>query len=348
MSSDTPALTAALAKLSRREDLSAAEAESAFTEIMEGLGDDIQKSALLMGLRAKGETPAEVAGGVRALRRVVIKVESAEPDRLVDTAGTGGGGGITTFNVSTAAAFVVAAAGVPVAKHGNRSFTSRCGSADVLEALGINIELTPEQMSSVLQSVGLTYMHAPLLHPAMKHVGPIRRGLGVPTIMNMLGPLTNPAGARRQVLGVSHPSLLALVGGALADLGHIRAVVVHGEPGMDEITPSGTTEMIIVDDGSFEEARFNPQKELGWPEIDLDQLAGGEPEDNARVIEEVLSGKGTRGARAAVVLNAAAGLLVGGEADTIPDGVELAESILSEGKALRVLTALRDATAPSN
>ncbi|MEE8521896.1 MAG: anthranilate phosphoribosyltransferase [Gemmatimonadota bacterium] len=345
VSSETPALSAALAKLAARCDLTAAEAEAAFVEVMEGKGDDAQKSGLLMGLRGKGETAAEVAGGVRALRRAVIAVASSDPDRLVDTAGTGGGSGITTFNISTAAAFVVAGGGVPVAKHGNRSHTSRCGSADVLEALGVKIDISPEKMSSILERVGLTFMYAPALHPAMRHIGPVRRALGVPTVMNVLGPLTNPAGARRQVVGVSHPALLPLVAGALADLGHIRALVVHGEPGMDELSPAGHTDVVSVEAGSIEETRFDPAAELGWTDIDLGDLIGGEPEDNARVIEEILAGAGKRGGRAAVILNAAAGLVVGGVVGTIPDGVEMAESIISEGKGLAVLEALREASA---
>ena len=200
-------------------------------------------AGVLVGLRAKGIRPSEVAGGVRALRKAMLPVASSDADRLVDTAGTGGGS-VTTFNISTAAALVAAGAGVPVAKHGNRSFTSRCGSADVLEVLGVGIELTPERMAEVLAEAGIVFMFAPLLHPAMRHVGPVRRKLGITTIMNILGPLTNPAGARRQVIGVADPSLLDLIPGALQELGHIRALVVHGDPGMDELSPVGTTRVV--------------------------------------------------------------------------------------------------------
>ncbi len=339
MSSETPALSAAIARLAVRQDLSAEESEAAFTEIMEGKGDDVQKRALLMGLKAKGETPEEVAGGVRALRKAVIRVESRDPDRLVDTAGTGGGG-LTTFNISTAAAFVIAGAGIPVAKHGNRSHTSRCGSADVLEALGVNIDLTPQRMGEILERVGLTFMFAPALHPAMKHVASVRKELGVTTIMNILGPLTNPAFARRQVVGVADPASLPLVAGALAELGHIRALVVHGESGLDEISPLGETRMMVVAAGTVREDRFNPS-EIGWDDFDTTDLAGGSPEENARVIRAILEGRGKEGARRAALLNAAAGLMVADTVDSIQEGVLIAERVLLEGKARQILEALR-------
>src|SRR5688572_9788443 len=207
---------------------------------MNGDATPVQISALLVGLRVKGETAEEVAAVAKALRNAMVSLNATEPEALVDTCGTGGGA-VTTFNISTAAAFVAAGAGVHIAKHGNRSFTSRCGSADVLTALGVRIELTPEQMGSVLQRAGIVFMFAPLLHPAMRHVAPVRRELAMPTIMNVLGPLTNPAGARRQVVGVSHPALLELIAGALQELGHDRALVVHGEPGLDEFSPIGIT-----------------------------------------------------------------------------------------------------------
>lgn len=342
MSTQTPALSDAIRRVALRQDLDAEEAERAFLEMMEGKASDVQKSAFLIGLRAKGETAAEVAGGVRALRRAMVAVGSADPDRLVDTCGTGGGA-VTTFNISTAAGFVVAGAGVPVAKHGNRSFSSRCGSADVLESLGINIDLAPEEMERVLADVGLAFLFAPTLHPAMRHVGPVRRELGVPTIMNLLGPLTNPAGVRRQVVGVADPGLLSMVAGALADLGHLRALVVHGEPGLDELSPVGTTRCLSIDDGEVEEMSFDPVRELGWTDLEMSDLGGGEPADNARLIEAILSGGGPRGARAAVILNAAGGLYVAGIVEGLREGVDLAESVLDEGRAREILDALREA-----
>lgn len=342
MSSETPALAAAIAKLANRQDLTAEETESAFAEVMEGKGSEALISGLLMGLRAKGEIPAEVAGGVRALQRAMVEVKTAEPDAIVDTCGTGGG--MKTFNISTAAAFVVAGGGVPVAKHGNRSFTSRCGSADVLEALGVDISLTPERMSEVMGEVGLTFMFAPTLHPAMRHVGPVRRALAVPTIMNLLGPLTNPARARRQVVGVSDPKLLRLVAGALAQLGHTRSLVVHGEPGLDELSPIGVTHAFRVEDGQLSEMQFNPAVELGWTDLDGSELQGGEPEDNARVIQQILAGDGPMTARAAVALNAAAGFYVAGRVGSLIEGLDVAEDVLEAKTGLEVLERLRAAT----
>lgn len=343
MSSNPDPLSLAIQKLSDRRDLTADETEAALTVIMQGQASDVRKSALLMGLRAKGETAKEVAGGVRALQRAMLEVEAPEPDTLVDTCGTGGGA-FTTFNISTAAAFVVAGDGVPVAKHGNRSFTSRCGSADVLETLGVEVMLSPETMARVLDQVGLSFLYAPRLHPAMKHVGPVRRELAVPTIMNVLGPLTNPARARRQVVGVSDPGFLRLVAEALLELGHIRAVVVHGEPGLDELSPLGITRMIRLEDGALTEESFDPASELGWTGLSADELAGGDPEENARLIEAVLKGAGPRAARAAVTLNAAAAFYVAGRESSLVDGVERAESVLDQGRGFEILERLRAAT----
>jgi len=343
VSSDPAALKRAIQKLAVREDLSADETEAAFEVVMAGLASDSQLSDLLMGLRAKGETAHEIAGGVRALRKAMVPVRVADPDAVVDTCGTGGGS-LATFNISTAAAFVLAGGGVPVAKHGNRSFSSRCGSADVLESLGVNLPSTPQKMEMVFEKVGLSFLFAPHLHPAMKHVGPVRRQLGVNTIMNILGPLANPAGARRQVVGVSDPKLLPLVAGALAELGHIRALVVYGEPGMDELSPLGPTQIVALENGQLEEMVFDPVSQLGWSDLDASELAGAEPEDNARIIEDVLSGTGSRAARAAVTLNAAAGFFVAGSVDALSAGVECAESSLDEGKALKALIRSREAT----
>ena len=218
--------------------LNVAEAEAAFGEIMEGRATPVQMAALLVALRVRGAAPEEVAGGVRALRQAMVPVPVPSGADLVDTCGTGGGT-LTTFNISTAAALLAAGAGVRVAKHGNRSFSSRCGSADVLEALGVRLDLAPEQEARVLERAGIVFMFAPLHHPAMRHIAPIRRELAMPTVMNILGPLTNPAGAQRQVVGVSDPRLLPLIADSLRLLGHTRALVVHGEPGLDELSPLG-------------------------------------------------------------------------------------------------------------
>lgn len=328
-------------KVAEGEDLTAEEAEGAFDQFMDGSASEIQMAGLLVGLRAKGVKPAEVAGGVRALRKAMVRVDADDPGSLVDTAGTGGGR-ITTFNISTAAALVAAGAGVRVAKHGNRSFTSRSGSADVLEALGVRIELSPERMGEILEEVGIVFMFAPLLHPAMRHVGPVRRGLGISTLVNILGPLTNPAGARRQVVGVSDPRLLGLVVRALAELGHIRALVVHGAPGMDEISPMGHTRVAELSDQGIREYTITPQ-ELGADESFLEGLKGGEPEENAEAILEALRGK-TGARRNATVLNAAGAIYVAGKASTLAAAADMAVEAIHSGAAMDALERLREAS----
>lgn len=321
--------------------LSADDAEAVFDAFMSGSASEAQMAGLLVGLRTRGVRPGEVAGGVRALRKAMIPVAALEPDRLVDTAGTGGGS-VTTFNISTAAALVTAGAGIPVAKHGNRSFTSKCGSADVLEALGVRIDLSAERMGEVLEEAGIVFMFAPLLHPAMRHVGPVRRALGITTIMNILGPLTNPAGARRQVIGVADSSLLDLIPGALRELGHLRALVVHGLPGMDEVSPVGPTKVRELKEGAVLEYEVTPE-DLGVEHASLEGLVGGDPERNAEMVEAVLSGE-QGAARTAVVVNAAAALLVGDAAEDWPGAARLAEATIDEGKAAAALERLRTAS----
>ncbi len=324
------------------EPLTAAQAEAAFDRLMRGAASEAEAAAFLTALRVRGETPSEVAGGVRALRKAMVPVVLPE-DRLVDTCGTGGGR-LTTFNISTAAALVAAGGGVGVAKHGNRSFTSRCGSADVLEALGVAIELPPERLPEVFAEAGLVFMMAPRFHPAMRHVGPVRRALGTTTIMNVLGPLTNPARVRRQVVGVAEPALLRLVAEALAELGHERAMVVHGEPGLDELSPLGPTRMLLVEDGRVEERRAEPAA-FGWVGLDAAEIAGGSPAENAARIRAVLAGELRGAARAAVVLNAAAAFWAAGKAEDLEEGVAAAEASLDSGAAREALERLRAATA---
>ena len=321
--------------------LSVAEAEAAFDRFMDGTASEVQMAGLLVGLRAKGLHPHEVAGGVRALRKAMIPVTATAPDELVDTAGTGGGL-LTTFNISTAAALVAAGAGVRVAKHGNRSFTSRSGSADVLEALGVRIDLTPERMGEVLAEVGIVFMFAPLLHPAMRHVAPVRRALGITTIMNVLGPLTNPAGARRQVVGVADPGLLSLIPAALAELGHLRALVVHGLPGIDEISPCGPTRVAELSSEGIREYEITPE-ELGLERVRPEELAGGDPAENARTIRAVLEGADVP-ARTAVLLNATAAIVVDGGADDWESALAVASASIDEGRAARALDRLVMAT----
>lgn len=323
--------------------LSAVDTELAFTEVMRGGASDALTAALLVALRTRGETAEEIAGGVRAMRRAMIPVPLGDGADLVDTCGTGGGK-LGTFNISTASALVAAGAGVRIAKHGNRSFSSRSGSADILRALGVEIELTPAQMAEVFREAGIVFMFAPLLHPAMKHVGQVRRELGVATIMNVLGPLANPAGARRQLVGVSDAHLLDMVAAALRELGHVRALVVHGAPGMDELSPIGTTQVIELRDGELRRFTFDPRS-LGWKQWDAADLAGGEPEDNARIVLGVLNGEVQGAPRAAVVLNAGGAIYLAGLAESIEAAVSMAESAIDDGRAGEALDRLRRATA---
>ena len=335
-------LPAVIRKAAGGEHLSAFEAEFAFDVFMEGEASPVQMAALLTALSVKGLAPGEVAGGVRALRKAMIPIASASPDALIDTCGTGGGA-VTTFNISTAAALVARGAGARIAKHGNRSFTSRSGSADVLEALQVRIELNPEEMTRVLEEAGLVFMFAPLLHPAMRHVGPVRRELGFPTIMNVLGPLTNPAGVRRQLVGVADLALVPLVVEALKELGHIRALVVHGEAGLDELSPMGPTAVAELDDGAITHRTISPE-DLGLDSCSAEELAGGEPEDNAAMILRVLGGEDRGGARTAVVMNAGAAIYVAGISETLEEGVAAAAAAIDDGSALEALEGLRRAT----
>ena len=323
--------------------LSAADAEAAFSEVMEGRATPALSGALLAALRTRGESAAEIAGGVRALQRAMHFVDLGDTANLLDTCGTGGGR-TGTFNISTAAALVAAGAGVRIAKHGNRSFSSRSGSADVLAAMGVEIDLTPEQMQHVFREAGIVFMFAPLLHPAMRHIGPVRKELGIATIMNILGPLTNPARAKLQVVGVSDPALLEVVAGALLELGHQRALVVHGAPGMDELSPVGESDVIELKNGLLKRFVFDPAESLGWTKWNVEELAGGEPSDNAKIVEGVLSGAQQGAPRGAVTLNAGAAIYLAGMADSIAQGVAVAERTIDSGAGMTALDKLRNAS----
>jgi anthranilate phosphoribosyltransferase len=337
---DTP-LSHALRLLHQRRDLSAEEAAGAFGVVMQGAASHADIAAFLLGLREKGETAAEVSGTVRALRAMMVPVAVPDDSALVDTCGTGGGA-VGTLNISTAAAFVAAAAGARVAKHGNRSYTSRCGSADLLEAMGVNITCGPEQAARILASVGMTFLFAPNYHPAMRHVAPVRRELKVATIMNLVGPLANPAGVRRQVVGVAEPSRALLVAEALAALGTEHALVAHGEIGMDEISPVGRTTILEVRGGTVDRWTLDPAEHgLDWHRPE--DLAGGEPVENARRTESLFEGNGDEAARRAVLLNAAAAVYVSGVAGSFGAAVAAAAHALDRGGARRVLEALRQA-----
>ena len=335
-------LREALRALAAQETLTAEQSRRAFDVVMSGEATAAQVAALLMALRVKGETADEVAGAAHALRDAMVRLPCERPGELVDTCGTGGGT-IQTFNISTAAALVAAGAGARVAKHGNRSFTSKSGSADVLEALGVAIDIPVERMADVLTSAGIVFMYAPLMHPAMRHVGPVRRELALPTVMNIVGPLANPAEAGRQVVGVSERRRLPLMAGALASLGTVHAMIVYGEPGMDEISPLGLTHVVEIRDGEQSEWTIDP-RDHGYVEIAAADLLGAMPADNAQVIEGVLRGEGLRGARAAVVLNAGAALYVAGMAVSYAAGVKLAEAAVDSGAGSRALDRLRTAS----
>jgi len=337
------ALQGAIQKLAFHEPLTAADAQAAFDIVMQGQATAVQVASLLSALRATGESPEVVAGVVRALRNAMVSLSAADPDDLVDTCGTGGGA-VSTFNISTAAAIVAAGAGVRIAKHGNRSFTSRCGSADVLEALGVPIEVTVAVMEAALRDVGLVFMFAPLMHPAMRHVGSVRRELGIPTVMNVVGPLANPARAGRQVVGVADIERAPVLAGALAALGSKHALVVHGEPGLDEVSPLGPTHVIEVIDGTTKRWTIHPE-EHGFTKIAREDLAGSEPAENARIIVEILNGGGPTGARAAIILNAGAAVYVSGRVKSYAEGVGAATKSIDSGEANSVLARLKAAYA---
>jgi anthranilate phosphoribosyltransferase len=337
------ALQGAIQKLAFHEPLTSEDAQAAFDIVMQGQATAVQVASLLSALRATGESPEVVAGVVRALRNAMVSLSADDPDDLVDTCGTGGGA-VSTFNISTAAAIVAAGAGVRIAKHGNRSFTSRCGSADVLEALGVPIEVTVPVMEAALRDVGLVFMFAPLMHPAMRHVGPVRRELAIPTVMNVVGPLANPARAGRQVVGVADIERAPVLAGALAALGTRHALVVHGEPGLDEVSPLGPTHVIEVVDGATKRWTIHPE-EHGFTKISRDDLAGSEPAENARIIVEILNGGGPAGARAAIILNAGAAIYVSGRVKSYAEGVTAATKSIDSGEANTVLARLKSAYA---
>jgi anthranilate phosphoribosyltransferase len=327
---------AALVRVTSGESLTREETEDLFGQLMDGQVTETLKAALLIALRMKGEAVPEISGAAAAMRRRAIAIPH-RTEGLVDTCGTGGDGR-GTFNISTAAALVAAAAGVPVAKHGNRSVSSKSGSADVLSALGVKIEIDPETAGRTLDSVGIAFLFAPLLHPAMREVMPVRRELGMRTIFNVLGPLTNPAGARRQVMGVYAESLVEPIGHVLCDLGAEHALVVHGD-GLDEITTTGRTRVAEVRGGEVRMLDLEPER-FGLRRARLEDLAGGTPEENATAVHRVFGGE--IGPLADVTaLNAGAALYVGGVAPTLEEGVERARQALASGSAARKLAELR-------
>ncbi len=322
------------------KDLSVAEAKSAMAAIMDGNTTPAQVAAFLVALKMKGETPDEIYGCAAAMRERAAKVTSfREP--LTDTCGTGGDSK-GTFNISTVAALIAAGAGLPVAKHGNRSVSSKCGSADVLEALDVKLELTPKEMGLCLDEVGIAFLFAPLLHQAMRHAAGPRREIGVRSVFNVLGPLTNPAGAKRQVLGVYAPELTEILAEALLLLGTERALVVHGSDGSDELILSGETKICEIKNNEIN-CYFLAPEDVGLPRYCAEEISGGGSKKNAALVLAVLQGK--QGPHRDVsVLNAAAALYVGGLAADLNEGVKLAEKALDSGSALAKLEALRQFT----
>jgi anthranilate phosphoribosyltransferase len=329
--------TPLIEKLLRRQDLTVDEAAAAMDEIMEGRAQSSQIAALLVALAMKGERPAEIVGFARTMRARATKL-SRPFAPVFDTCGTGGDRA-HTFNVSTVAALVLAACGVRVAKHGNRSVSSRCGSADLFEALGVNVAAEPAAVERCLDEAGIAFFFAPTFHPSMRHAGPTRRELGIRTAFNLLGPLTNPAGAARQLVGVPRPELTELVARSLALLGSERAWVVHGADGLDEISTTGYTKISECREGQVNTFYLHPA-DVGLPKAHPDALRGDDAGRNAEIARAVLGGE--RGAaRDIVLLNAAAGLLVSGTVGTIRDGLGLAAEALDSGRAAEALDRLR-------
>ena len=323
-------IQAVISKLLDGSQLARAEARAVMDEIMRGEATPAQIGGFLIALRAKGETPDEITGCAEAMRGHVLAVRPRRDD-LVDTAGTGGDGA-HTINISTAAALVAAAAGAAVAKHGNRAVSSACGSADVLEALGFTLELEPQRIAKSIDELGFGFLFAPSHHPAMRHAAAVRKELATRTVFNVLGPLTNPAGARAQVIGVYSPELVRTIAEVLARLGTSRAYVVHGGGGIDELSPVGPNLVAEVVDGQVLERRLDPEAELGIPRCSVDELRGGSPAENAEAIREVFDGK-NGGRRDAILLNAAGAIAASGHAADLREGLEVARRTIDSGAA---------------
>jgi anthranilate phosphoribosyltransferase len=326
-------LTPLLEKVIRHEDLTADEAAGAMREVMEGRAPAASLAGLLSALVMKGERPAEIVGFARTMREHAVKL-AAPPDEVFDTCGTGGDRS-GTFNISSAAALVVAAAGVDVAKHGNRSVSSRCGSADVFEQLGVNVAAAPPVVERTLHEAGIAFFFAPTFHPSMKHAAQTRRDLGIRTAFNLLGPLTNPAGAKRQIVGVPRPELTELLARSLLMLGSERAWIVHGADGIDEISTTGYTKVSECRAGAVNTFYIHPA-DFGIPKASPTDLRGGDAAENAAIVTRVL--EGTPGAaRDVVLLNAGAALFVAGRAESVQAGITRAARAIDSGAARAVL-----------
>ncbi len=329
-----PAVAAAVELVAGGGTLPAPLAEAAMEELMDGTAPPVPVAALLAMMRVRGETPEEVAAFARVMRGRAVRVDA--PDDAVDLCGTGADG-LHTFNISTLASFVVAGAGAPVAKHGNRAITSRSGSADLVEALGIALDPGPDAVARSIRETGFGFMFAPAYHPAMKHAMPIRRELPMRTIFNLLGPLSSPAGVRRQLLGVADPSLVGLIAGALSRLETVRALVVHGADGTDELSLAGPNHAVLVEEGQLRELVVDG-RDHGLARAPLAALTGGDAQLNSAITLSVLGGE-PGPARDVVLLNAGAAMFVAGRADDVGEGVKLAADAIDSGRAADVVTA---------
>lgn len=336
----------AISKVVQRQDLTRDEAIAVMNEIMSGEATPAQIAGFITALRMKGETVDEITGGALVMREKATKInagdEVVDTYGIVDTCGTGGDG-LHTFNISTISAFVVAGAGIKVAKHGNKSVSSKCGSADLLMSFGVNIEVTPEVVERCIKEIGIGFLFAPLLHSAMKHaIGP-RREIGIRTIFNILGPLTNPAGANRQLLGVYDGNLTETLAGVLKNLGSRKAFIVHGEEGLDEVSICGRTKISeLKDNGKIATYWITPE-DFGLHKATLDEIRGGEGQKNVEMALEVLKG-GDGPRREIILLNSAYGIMAGGKANTVQEGIELAKKSIDSGTALEKLERLKEIT----
>lgn len=319
-----------LIKLINQENLSLEETENVFNALMSGELTPVQISAFLTALASKGETIEEIAGAAKTMRSKSNQIKPKD-SKLIDTCGTGGDKS-GTFNISTTVGFVLAGGGLFVAKHGNRSVTSKAGSSDVLEALGIKIDLEPQQVEKCIDTIGIGFMFAPRFHPAMKYAMPIRQELKIKTIFNLLGPLTNPANAHFQLLGVASPNLTEKFAGVLKELGLKKALVVHGD-GLDEITLTGSTRISELDKGEIRTYEIQPE-DFGFAKCSLEELKGGDAKENAEILRQILQGELKGAKREIVLLNAGAGFYAGNVVDSIFEGVKMAEEVIDSGKAL--------------
>lgn len=323
----------AIIKLSQKQDLSYEEAEQVMNEIMEGKASDVQKSAYLTALSLKGETIDEITASAAGMRAHCIKL--LHNMNVLEIVGTGGDGA-NSFNISTTASLVIAAAGVPVAKHGNRAASSKSGAADVLEALGVKIDLLPERSAELLREIQICFLFAQNYHIAMKYVAPIRRELGIRTVFNILGPLSNPAGANMELMGVYEEELVEPLAQVMAKLGVVRGMVVYGQDKLDEISMSAPTSVCEIRDGWFQSYEITPEQ-FGYTRCTKEDLVGGTPEENAQITRKILTGEDRGAKRCAVCLNAGAAIYIAGKAATMEEGVRMAERLIDEGAAARKL-----------